>query len=176
MKIWYKTIIERKLTYAKPIWLPKLQSSYGLRLLNSIQRSSYLLIPKADKKDIYVGTLCFFVCSKILNCYTENKNRNWEFSLPGRTPRNSSPGHNLSRLKRFFYTETACQVYKHWKHRFHTYIGPMLGCSFTLMEISFIFRQPFRFTSIRKHTFHMYIGPLHQWVSPSKLEDLKKKN
>lgn len=51
---WYKTIIERKLTYATPVWLLRLQPSDEQRLLNSIQTNNLLLIATAYKKAVEI--------------------------------------------------------------------------------------------------------------------------
>lgn len=50
LKIWYKTILERKVAYASSIWFPQLQKSHGYRIISSIQAHCLLTISKAYKK------------------------------------------------------------------------------------------------------------------------------
>lgn len=50
LKVWYKTILEKKITYAAPIWFHKLQKSHGYRLVSSIQAQCLLMISRAYRK------------------------------------------------------------------------------------------------------------------------------
>lgn len=49
-KIWYQTILEKKISYAASVWFDKLQKAHGLRLLSAIQTQCLLLITSAYKK------------------------------------------------------------------------------------------------------------------------------
>lgn len=50
LKIWYSTILERKISYAVATWYDKLSKSHGTRLISSIQAQCLLLITGAYKK------------------------------------------------------------------------------------------------------------------------------
>lgn len=50
LKIWYKSILEKKITYAAATWFDRLQKAHGLRLISSIQYQCLLLITRAYKK------------------------------------------------------------------------------------------------------------------------------
>lgn len=57
LKIWYKTILERKIVYASPVWFKRLQKAHGQRVLQSAQYNCLLLISKAYNKTSYLA-LC----------------------------------------------------------------------------------------------------------------------
>ena len=49
-KIWYLSILQRKLAYASPCWFPRMWGSHGRRILQSAQRSALLLMTRAYGK------------------------------------------------------------------------------------------------------------------------------
>lgn len=61
LKIWYKTIIERKVVYKVPVWFPILQPSHGERLLNSIHRKGILLVIKGSIIQIQGVIICTYM-------------------------------------------------------------------------------------------------------------------
>lgn len=50
LKIWYRTILEKKITYAASCWFPRMQPSHGRKLLTSIQYQCLLLVSRAYRK------------------------------------------------------------------------------------------------------------------------------
>lgn len=50
LKIWYRSILEKKITYACATWFQRISKSHGLRLISSIQAQCLLLISRAYKK------------------------------------------------------------------------------------------------------------------------------
>ena len=50
IKIWYSSILQRKLAYACSVWYPRMWSSHGSRHLLSAQRSAMLLMTRAYRK------------------------------------------------------------------------------------------------------------------------------
>lgn len=57
LKIWYKVILEKRITYAAAVWFPKLPKSSGTKFINSIQLQCLYTISGAYKKTSTVS-LC----------------------------------------------------------------------------------------------------------------------
>lgn len=91
LKTWYKRIIEKKITYASPVWYPHIQKSRGHQIISSIQYLNLLTISRAYKKTA-ASALC--VLTGIIPLHIKMK----EISVIGRVSRLGIPmdGHEPS--------------------------------------------------------------------------------